>query len=82
MMFKILHGLVDIPPDKYLISASVKSTHEQKFRQFQAYSDYYKNSFFPRLEFPVGICCRFSLLGILDSPSLVSFKRELSTFIL
>ena len=43
MMFKTLHSLVDIPLDRYLISASsgTRSQHEQKLRQIQASSDYY-----------------------------------------
>ena len=49
-MFKILHGLVNILPDKYLTSASTRtrSQHEQKFRQIQASGDYNKSSFFPK----------------------------------
>ena len=78
MMFEILHGLFDMSPDKYLIPASLKtrSRHEQT-RQFQVSSDYYMNSFFPKT-----ICHSNSLLAIVvDSPSLVSFKRELSVLI-
>ena len=38
MMFKIMHGLVDIPPDKYLTPASsrTRSHHGQKLRQTKA----------------------------------------------
>ena len=72
MMFKILHGLINIPTDKYLTPAStrMRSHHGQKFKQIQASTDYYKHSFFrncPSLEFPVDICCWCSLLaGILQ----------------
>ena len=50
MMFKIVHDLVDIPPEKYFTSASTRtrSEHQQKFRQIQTSTKYYKNSFFPR----------------------------------
>ena len=48
IIFQILHGQVDIPSDKYLTPASTRarSQHGQKFRQIQASSDYYIDSFF------------------------------------
>ena len=58
MMFKILHGLIDIPTDKYLTPANtrMRSHHGQKFRQIQASTDYYEHSFFPQLSV-TGIPC-------------------------
>ena len=49
MFFKIVHGLVDIPVDKYLTPASTRtrSRHSLKFRQIPTSRDYYKHSFFP-----------------------------------
>ena len=76
MMFKIVHGLVDIPPEKYFTSASTRtrSEHQQKFRQIQTSSEYYKNSFFPRTVRH----WNSNPASVVDSPSLVSFKGELS----
>ena len=49
MFFKIIHGLVDIPVEKYVTPASTRtrSRHSLKFRQIPTSSDYYKFSFFP-----------------------------------
>ena len=50
MLFKIIHGLVHIPADDYLVPASTRtrSQHSLKFLQIPVSSDYYKFSFSPR----------------------------------
>ena len=50
MLFKIIHDLVYIPANDYLIpaSSSTSSQHSLKFRQIPNASDYYKFSIFPR----------------------------------
>lgn len=76
MLFKIIHGLVDIPACDYLVPASTRtrSQHSLKFLHIPVSSDYYKFSFFPRT------VCRWNSLpaNVAEAPSLVSFKRELS----
>ena len=76
MLIKIVHGLVDIPADKYLTPASsrTRSRHSLKYRQIPTSSDYYKHSFFPQT-----VCFWNSLPAIVaEAPGLVPFKRELS----
>ena len=76
MMFKILHGLVDIPADDYLTPASTRTgaLHTKKQRQYASSTDALKYRFFPRT-----ITTWNSLsASIADAPDLVSFKRELS----
>ena len=75
-MFKILHGLVDIPADDYLTPASTRTRalHTKKLRQYASSTDALKYSFFPRT-----ITTWNSLsASIADAPDLVSFKQELS----
>ena len=50
MLFKIIHGLVDIPTEDYLVPASTRtrSQHSLKFLQNPVSSDYYKFSYFQR----------------------------------
>ena len=75
MLFKIIHGSVDIPADDYLVPASTRtrSQHLLKFLQIPVSSDFYNFSFFPRT------VCRWNSLpaNVAEAPSLVSFKREL-----
>ena len=75
MLFKIIHGLVDIPAEDYLVPASTRtrSQHSLKFLQIPVSSNCYKFSFFPRT------ICRWNSLpaNAAEAPSLVSFKREL-----
>ena len=76
MFFKIVHGLVDIPADKYLTPASTRtrSRHSLKYRQIPTSSDYYKHSFFPQT-----VCLWNSLPAtVAEAPGLEPFKRELS----
>ena len=76
MFFKIIHGLVDIPAERYLTPASTRtrSNHSLKYRQIPTSSEYHKNSFFPNT-----VCLWNSLPAtVAEAPGLVSFKRELS----
>ena len=83
MMFKILHGLINIPTDKYLTPAStrMRSHHGQKFRQIQASTDYYKHSFFQQLSV-TGIPCLHLLLMLPPCryPSRGSFQPSPSNY--
>ena len=56
MMFKIIHGVVDIPADDHLTAASTRTRahHSHKFRHIPASTDYYKTASFRRL-FTFGI---------------------------
>ena len=49
MLFKIIHGLVDIPTVDYLVPASnrKRSQHSLEFLHIPVSSDYYKFSFYP-----------------------------------
>ena len=76
MLFKIIHGLVDIPASDYITPANTRtrSSHSLKFRQFSSSSDYFKFSFFPRSvshwnKLPATVA---------KSPDLVSFKQGIS----
>ena len=53
MLFKIIHGLVDISAEDYLRPASTRthSQHSMKFLQIPVSSDFYKFSFFPQTIF-------------------------------
>ena len=77
VLFKIISDLVDIPQEEYLkrVSKRTRTRHSHKFRQIPASSDYYLNSFFPKT-----VRLWNSLpASVADAPSLVLFKRELST---
>ena len=76
MMFKIMHGFVDIPAADYVTPASTRtrSHHTMKLRQHASSTDTMKYSFFP---------CTIPLWNSLpatfaDAPDLLSFKRGLS----
>ena len=66
MFFKIIHGPIHIPAERYLTPASTRtrSHHSLKYRQIPTSSDYHKYSFFPysinlysmSLEFPPSQC--------------------------
>ena len=75
MFFKIIHGLIDIPAERYLTPASTRtrSHHSLKYRQIPTYCDYHKYSFFPNT-----VCLWNSLpANAAESPGLVPFKRGL-----
>ena len=78
LFFKVVHSMIDIPADKYLIPSTTRtrSAHSNKFRQFSPSTDSFKYSFFP---------CTVPLwnslpAAIAEAPSLVSCKEGLSTF--
>ena len=50
LFFKVIHNLIDIPPDNYLTPSTTRtrSTHSKKYRQFSPSTDSFKFSFFPR----------------------------------
>ena len=48
MLYRIQHGLVDIPKEKYLHSRDSRTRGQHRFFQERIYDDNYKNSFFPR----------------------------------
>ena len=76
VLFKIVHGLIDIPYTDYLIptNSKTRSSHAIKFQQYSSSADSFTYSFSPRT---------IPLWNIIptaaaDTPSLTSFKRELS----
>ena len=72
MMFKIIHGLVDISADDHLTAASTRT------RAHTSPTDYYKNSFFPKT-----IRLWNTLQATLaEAADLVPFKRKLSSLII
>ena len=77
LFFKVIHNLIDIPPDNYLTPSTTRtrSTHSKKYRQFSPSTNSFKFSFFPRtvpLWNPLPA-------DIAEAPSLVTFKKGLST---
>ena len=72
ILFKIVHGLIDIPPTDYLTQTSsrTRTAHKYKYQQYSTSTDCFKYSFFPRT---TPLWNRLS-----EAPFLVSFKRELS----
>ena len=48
MLYRIQHGLVDIPKEKYLHSSDSRTRGQHRFFQERIQDDSYKNSFFPR----------------------------------
>ena len=63
-----IHDIVDIPVCDYLVSASTRTRSQQalKFHQIPASSDYYKFSFFPRINWK-SLPARSSQFGILQT---------------
>ena len=73
LFFKVIHNLIDIPPDNYLTPSTTRtrSTHSKKYRQFSPSTDSFKFSFFPRT-----VPLWNSLpADIAKAPSLVTFKK-------
>ena len=77
LIYKVVNDLVDIPCHQYLtpMTTRTRSTHTKKYRQYSTKTNSLKYSFFPRTV-PVWNCLPAS---VAEAPSLVSFKRELST---
>ena len=73
----LFFNLIDIPPDNYLTSSTTRtqSTHSKKYRQFSPSTDSFKFSFFPRTV-PLW---NSPPADIAEAPSLVTFKKGLST---
>lgn len=76
VLYKIVHGLIDIPPSEYLIPANsrTRSSHAYKFQQYSTSTDCFKFSFFPRT---VPVWNRLPAAAA-EAPSLAFFKKELS----
>ena len=88
-MFKIIHGLVDIPADDHLTAASTRTRahHSHKFRHIPASTDYYKNSFFPKTIRPPGHLGRGSWFGTfqtgaLQSNNLILYRADQCKYVL
>ena len=88
VMFKILHGLVDIPSDDYLTPASTqtRALHMKKLRQYASSTDAFKYSFFPRtittwnshhISVIVTVCRGPCALGIYSTHGTPSFMHPL-----
>ena len=78
LFFKVIHNLIDIPPDNYLTPSTTRtqSTHSKKYRQFSPSTDSFKFSFFPRT-----VPLWNSLPSdIAEAPSLVTFKKGFPPF--
>ena len=78
MLFKIIHGIGDIPACYYLVPASTRTwpQHSLKFYQIPASSDYYKFSFFTRTirhwnSLPASVADWSSQFGILQTGALL-----------
>ena len=50
LFYKVVHGIVAVPVDNILIKSDsrTRSNHPYKFRQIQAKTEQFRNSFFPR----------------------------------
>jgi len=79
MLYKVINNLVDIPASKYLTPVTSRTRaanhHNHQYRQYSTSTDTFKYSFFPRT-IPMWNKLPASTA---ETPSLVSFKRELST---
>ena len=76
VLYKIVHGLIDIPPDDYSIQGDsrTRAAHKFKYQRYSTSIESYKNSFFPRT---IPLWNRLPAT-VAEAPSLVSFKRGLS----
>ena len=76
VLYKIVHGLIDIPPTDYLTQTSsrTRAAHKYKYQQYSTSTDCFKYSFFLRT---IPLWNRLPAAAA-EAPSLVSFKRELS----
>ena len=80
VLYKIVHGLLDIPPTYYLTQTSsrTRTAHKYKYQQYSTSTDCFKYSFFPRT---IPLWNKLPAAAA-EAPSLVSFKRELSNLTL
>ena len=76
VLYKIVHGLIDIPPTDYLTQTSsrARTAHKYKYQQYSTLTHCFKYSFFLRT---IPLWNRLPAAAA-EAPSLVSFKRELS----
>ena len=77
LFFKVVHNMIDMPADKYLIPSTTRTRYElsKKFTQFSPSTDSFKYSFFPRT-----VPLWNSLpAAIAEAPFLVSFQKGIST---
>ena len=75
LMYKIVHNLVDVPADQFLVPAygRTRSNHSYKFRQFSCRTNIFRASFFPKV---VPVWNTLSA-NIVEAPDLAHFKQEL-----
>ena len=76
VLFKIVHGLIEIPSTEYLtpVTSRTRPANTLKFQQYSTSTDCYKYSFLPRT---IPLWNRLPT-AVAEAPSLASFKRELS----
>ena len=76
VLYKIVHGLIDIPPTDYLTQTSsrTKTAHKYKYQQYSTSTNCFKYSFFRGT---IPLWNRLPTAAA-EAPSLVSFKNELS----
>ena len=76
VLYKIVHGLIDIPPTDYLTQtcSRTRTVHKYKYQKYSTSTDCFKYSFFPQT---IPLWNRLPGAAA-EAPSLVSFKRELS----
>ena len=77
MLYKIVHDLIDILAAEYLTPSTsrTRASHSHKFNQLSSSTDTYKYSF---ITLTIPTWNRLPAT-IAEAPSLVSFKRELSS---
>ena len=75
VLYKIVHGLIDIPHTDYLTQTSsrTRTAHKYKDQQYSTSTDCFE-SFFPGT---IPLWNRLPAVAA-EAPSLVSFKRDLS----
>ena len=72
VLYKILHGLIDIPPTDYLTQtcSRTRTAHKYKYQQYSTPTDCFKYSFFLRT---IPLWDRLPAAAA-EAPSLVFFK--------
>ena len=79
MLYRVTHGLVDIPLPKDLLPMPYKNTrnfHPKKYRPLACNTNYYMGTFFPST---VNIWNTLPA-ATLDQPNIAKFKDELDRF--
>jgi len=77
MLYKVINDLVDISAETYLqrTNSRTRAAHNLRFTPYSTSTDCHKFSFFPRT---IPVWNRLPATAA-ETPSLVSFKKELST---